>query len=187
MQRVRKQSEQAETEVTLTGISIANSKRKIPLPEFIIKAVKPLFEPIRKGCWFATGKRYKLRKSDWQISAKKRSLLPLTSCAASHFRKPLCENWWGFSRFEPYSWAVECHEGCEDVLQGGNGENGCVGEAEVLLMYRKAFGKTMLQFFICDAFINSNSKSISWRNLTWFIKSFMWWQKRDVITRAIWK
>ena len=41
----------AKTEVTVTELS----KREIPLPEFVVKTVKPLFEPIYEGCWLYTG------------------------------------------------------------------------------------------------------------------------------------
>lgn len=55
MQRVQKKDGTAKTEVTVTELSGSNAQREIPLPEFVVKAVKPLFEPILEGCWLTTG------------------------------------------------------------------------------------------------------------------------------------
>lgn len=55
MQRVQKKDGTSKTEVTVTELSGSNAKRTIPLPKFVIKAIKPLFERICEGCWLTTG------------------------------------------------------------------------------------------------------------------------------------
>lgn len=55
MQRIPKKEGPVKTEVTVTELSGSNAQREIPLPEFVVKVVKPLFEPIGTDCWITTG------------------------------------------------------------------------------------------------------------------------------------
>lgn len=55
MQRVQRKSGETKTAVTVTELSGSVAKRVIPVPEFVVKAVRPHFEHIEKGCWLTTG------------------------------------------------------------------------------------------------------------------------------------